>query len=98
MPSEEDCRSLGAAVAGGLNIRIYCRVCAHNRIVLAEPLSALFRIHRWADDLPSVKAKLRCRCGAKSSAIHATRETPNGAPIGPTTGAEYKALVKRLRD
>ena len=98
MLSEEDCQSLGAAVAGGFNIRIDCRVCAHARIVPAEPLSALFRAHCWADDLASVKGKLRCRCGAKSSAIHATRVTPNGPPIGPMTGAEYKALVKRLRD
>jgi len=97
MSDEKDCQSLGAAVAGGFNIRIYCRVCAHSRIVLAEPFGAVSDA-RWADDLASVKVKLRCRCGATSSAIHATHEMPNGAPIGPTTGAEYKALVKRLRD
>lgn len=100
-PHLQECKTLSDAVRFGFTIHIYCvgPNCAHGRVVPAEPLAALFRARCWPDDFAAVKLKMRCdRCRERSPVVIASDKPVDSRPIGPANGAEYKALVKRLRD
>lgn len=92
------CDTVDDCTREGFAVQIQCGGCGARRIVEAEPLQALCRVRVWPHRLAAIGNKMKCsRCGRRCPCLTATAMPPDSPPIGPTSEAEFKAMVRAMR-